>query len=225
MRLLPPMAQHVFGLKQGVHALLQKCTDTLRVTGGLRRIAGCIEQHVQAVGNQVLSALNQRAGTVNLGQRITVQLLQAAVQQAVGLKQQLDFVQVQRQMVCFVFTHQMVQRCGQLSHAQHTRHVRTAFEGVHGTLQFVAGIQRQLLAGVIEKTLKCVEVALRFLTENIEQLRVETEGLLLNQQRQWMTFGQVMGLGGQCVDVIALTLTPLGKRLNQTGQHAQYIFE
>ena len=56
------------------------------------------------------------------------------MQQAIGLQQQLDFILPKSKMMCLVFTYQMIQWRSQFGHVHHARHVRAAFEGVHGQL-------------------------------------------------------------------------------------------
>jgi len=63
-------------------------------------------------------------------------------------------------------------------------------------------------------------MGLRFLPENIQQLRVEA-AVLSDQQR----LRQALRPCSQLVDVFALTLTLLGKCLNQLGQQHQHVFE
>ena len=74
--------------------------------------------------------------------RVDIQLLEAAMQQAVSLQQQFDFIPVQADLVPLVLANQMIQGRGQLRHRQHTGHVGAALEGMHGALQVVAGRQR-----------------------------------------------------------------------------------
>ena len=151
--ILAPVAQRVFSVKQSVHAFAQKLGNTLRITLAFNSAVGRIEQRLKTPCNLLLKAIDQVASAMNIGQRIIVELFKAPVQQRLGLRQQLDFIQLQTKVVRLVFPYQKVQRHGQFGHAQHTGHVGAAFECVHGKLQLIAGIQRQLFTGLIKKAI------------------------------------------------------------------------
>ena len=225
MGVLPPVAQQRFGLEQNVHALAQKLADTLRVPRGRQRARRRIQGHVQPFTDPLPGAFDQSPGATDLGQRVEVQLFEAAMQQAVGFKQQVDFFDVQLKVVGLVLTHQVIQRRCQLGHSQHARHVRAAFEGVHGQLQIVSGVQRHVLAGQVQKVVKAVEVGLRFLTEDIQQLRIKTAALLLDLQRLRAPLGQAVGAGRELVDIVMLTLATVGEFLDQLRQEHQRLFQ
>ena len=134
MGMITPMQQQVFGVEQNVHALAQEFGDALGITRCHNVARRPVEQVRQTSVNQMFGAVGQRTRALDLGQRVAVQLLEAAMKQTGSFAQAFDFTALQLKMVRLVFTHQIIQRRSQPCDGQHTRHRRAAFEGVHGQL-------------------------------------------------------------------------------------------
>ncbi len=166
---LLPAAQQAFGVEQNVHALGQEVGDQLRVAFDTQARVRRVEQGLQLLVEQALGAADQVRRALDWHQRVTVQLVQAALEQAFGFQQQLHFVQVQRQAVSLVFAGQVIQRPRQFGNRQHTGHVGTAFEGVQGTLQLIADLQRHMLGGLLQEVVDALQVALGFVAEDLQQ--------------------------------------------------------
>ena len=181
-------------------------------------------QGLQALGQQRLGALDQFRGTRDFHQRVVLQLRQASAQQAFGLQQQVDFIQVQGQQVGLVFAGQLIEGGRQFGDRHHTGHRSTALEGVQRTLQLVSGLQRQVFGGLLEKTLEAVEVGVGFVAENVQQLRVGGAGVRpARRLGQRSAPGQRVGTGRQAVDIIALALVVGGEFRHQFRQQLQRI--
>ncbi len=121
-------------------------------------LLGTLKQRLQPGRQQGFGSPDQFRGAVDRRQGIVRQLFQALMQQHLGLQQQLDLVQVQRQQVSLELAHQVVKRCRQFGDRPHARHIGTALEGVQRPLQFVAGGQRQMFGGLFEKMVEAVQV-------------------------------------------------------------------
>ena len=223
---LLPAQQQVLRVQQDIHALGQEVVDQLGIALGA---AGNAEQRLQPGREQGFGSPDQFRGAVDRCQGIVRQLFQALMQQHLGLQQQLDLIQVQRQQVSLELAHQVVKRCRQFGDRPHARHIGAALEGVQRPLQFVAGRQRQMFGGLFEKMVEAVQMRLGLVAENIQQLPVDGlvvglshvpgRGFVRSRTRQ------LMGAGGQQVDIVALALGLSGKLADQFRQHLQHIVE
>ena len=137
-------------------------------------------------------------------------MTQPALEQALGLQQQLHLIQVQRQAVGFVFASQVIQRARQFGNGQHAGHVGAAFEGMQGALQFIADLQRHVFGGLLQEVVDTFQVALGFVAEDLQQHRVVGFG-----GRHLGTAGQCMGASGQGIDFVPLMLVVGGEVVDQ----------
>ncbi|MNQ65213.1 hypothetical protein D3C85_796620 [compost metagenome] len=159
-------------------------------------------------------------------QWIGPELTQAEPKQTFGLQQYFDFIQVQGDLVGFVFPGQLIQRCGQFDNRQNPGHRRTALEGVQGTQQLVTGLQRHMFGGLFEEAIETAQMGFGFFAEDLQQQRIECRDVLrvLIGDRLF-TLGQGMGASRQLVDIIALALGIGGVFSHQLRQQVQHITE
>ena len=190
-RVLAPAAQQVFGIQQDVHAFSEEYGDQLRVA---YRLAPLTQARgfggAETILMQLLHTLEELGGAGDPRQRRGFQLLQPGAEQVFGVAQQLGLGQVHLHQVGLVFLGQLFQGRGDLGDRQDARHVRTALEGVQGTLEAVGDRLRQGLGAVGEEAHQAVEVRLGLIAEDLQQLRVE---------RLFVAFGNARGFRhGRC---------------------------
>ncbi|MNO61911.1 hypothetical protein D3C76_525720 [compost metagenome] len=206
-RMLLPTSQQAFGVQQDVHALGQEVVDQLRVTLDPQAAARRVREGFQALGEQRPGTLDQGPGTGDFSQRIALELAQPKTKQTFGLQQHFNFVQVECDQVGFIFPGQFVQRRRQLGNRQDPGYRRTALERVQGALQLIAGRQREVFGGLVEKTVEAIQMGLGFLAEDFQQQRVEgrdVQGVLV--RCRGFALGQGMGTGRQPIDIVTLAL-------------------
>ncbi|MNQ66079.1 hypothetical protein D3C85_805580 [compost metagenome] len=221
---LLPTLQQAFGVQQDVHALGEEVVDQLRVALDSQPGVRCAQEVFQALGQLRPGALGQTPGTGNFRQRIALELAQAEAKQSFCLQQQFDFIQIQRDQVRLVFPGQLIQRRGQFGNRQHTGHISAALEGVQGALQFVAGLQRHMLGGLIKEAIEAAQVGFGLFAKDLQQQRVEGRDILrILIGHRFIALGQGMGAGGQLIDIVALTLGIGGVFSHQLRQQMQHI--
>ena len=207
--MLAPFTQQVLGIQQDVHAFGEEDADQLRIAA----LAALRHTLVFGVGQtllmQRLHARQKRLGTGNRRQRLAFQIIQASAEQAFSAAEQLGGCQVDLNQVGLELLDQLLQRRGDFRHWQDTGHIGTALEGVQGTLQIIGHRLRQLLRAVGEKAHQGVQMGLRLVAENFQQLRVE--GLALER----------LNIGGRaferCVVARSGLLDKLGSFINALG--------
>ena len=241
-RVLAPFAQQVFSIQQDVHAFGEEDADHLRVAFhtliGLPAIFGVLE----TVTVQLLYALKELGRTRQNGQRLAFQLFKTKAEEFLCAAQQLRFGQVHWDQVGFEFFDQFFQRRSNLGHRLNTGHRGAALEGVQSTLQVISDWLRQFLSTVSQEADQCIEVHFRFVTENLQQLRIEPVLILNNFAgsywaalglryqlnrglRFWeaSTFGQGMCRCSQVVNIVTLTLRFIGKFIDQRRHQRDHI--
>ena len=121
-----------------------------------------------------------------------------------------------------VFAGQVIQRARQFGDGQHAGHIGAALEGMQRPLQFITDLQRQVLGGLLQEMVEAVEVALGFVAEDFQQLRVQGGRVC---GRRLDPAGQGMRPRRQFVYVIALALGIVGEIGDQLRQQFQHIIQ
>ncbi len=174
LRMLVPALEQVLGVQQDVHAFGEEGFDQQRIAA-LSGIAVAIGlERGDALLVQRLDPLQQRDAAGNRIQRTALaDLLQADAEQLLGVVQQLGFAQVEGEQVGLVFLDQFFQRRGDLGDRQDAGHVRAALEGMQGALQGVGDRLRQFAGAVGEEADQGLQVGLRLVGEDFQELRIE----------------------------------------------------
>ena len=191
-----------------------------------RPVFGASRIDFQTLGEQRFDALDQRLCTDDRRQRIVLELTQADAEQAFGFQQQFDFVEVQRQLVRLELAGQLIERRRQFGNRQYAGHRGAALERMQGALQFVAGLQRHMLGGLIEETVEAGEVGFGFVAEDLQQQRIERRDIVdVFGGQRLVTLGQRMGTGGELIDIVALALVVGGEFADQFRQQQHRVGE
>ncbi|MCY1414320.1 hypothetical protein D9M71_297670 [compost metagenome] len=172
-RMLAPAAQEVLGVEQDVHAFSEELRNHQRIASLALVVAACGVGGLQAFLVQLADALQQFFGAGDGRERGAVQLGHALAQQAQSLVQQLGLGEVDAEEVGLELLGELLQWRGDLCDRQYAGHVRTALEGVQGTLEIVVDRLRQFLVAGLDEAGEGFQVQFRLVAEDLQQLRVQ----------------------------------------------------
>ena len=128
---------------------------------------------LHAMQLQRLQVSEEGVGTGDVLLRAAVELLQTLFKQGDPSGQQIKQRLIRRDQVRLEGLDQTFQRCSQLGDRHDTRHVGAALECVQGTLQDIADRPWQLLLALTDKGIDLRNMTLGFVTEDIQQDRIE----------------------------------------------------
>ena len=234
---LLPAQQQGFGVQQDIHALFEEAGDQLRVALDPQALVRGVEQGLEPRADHLVDLFDQDVGALDRRQRRAAELLQAATQQGFGGLQQIDFIEVEAHLVGLELAGQQVQGGGQLGDRRDPGHGRAALERVQRPLQIVADRRREIDLGIGQEGVEPGQVGLCFVTEDLQQLRVEGLGVLaigvgvVHRQGVQMA-GEVFDMGvsmhlagGELVDQRGHQGHRLANRLEYLGAAADAAFE
>ncbi len=234
--MLAPALQQVFGIQQDVHAFREKERDHARVSRLALIVVTTLAGSLQPSLMLRMDPDNELAGPIDRRQRVTLEVFQTTTQQLLRGVQQLRLGQIHRNQIGLEFLDHFFQRGGNLSHWKDPGHVRATLEGMQRSLQSIGDRLRQALRAIGEEVDQRTEVGFRLVTKDLQQLRIQhffssrfRSGRLIERYTALrtridrLTFGKRVGIGGQPIDIVALTLCLGGKFLDQCRHQRDHV--